>query len=146
MLSEYLKTIGEQTFEYVGDCWGNHHYTATAAQFADDVTAIGYDGPVIDHPARGGDSDGYYTQSGDIWQHNSGHGQELVLRRKRKHNPAWPDPPEARAKRQAKRLARLNEVAQSLGFETWRRLETAVLNGAAVVTRVQPPDSGEEGE
>lgn len=52
----------------------------------------------------------------------------------RKHNPAWRDPPENRAARQRKRLDALNEIAQALGFETWRRLETAALRGDVVLT------------
>lgn len=49
---------------------------------------------------------------------------------RRRHNPAWRD--NTRAERQAKRLAALNEAAQAAGFETWRRLETAVVNGAKI--------------
>lgn len=48
---------------------------------------------------------------------------------KRKYNPAWRDPKEARATRQAKRLAQLNEAAQALGYPTWRKLETAIIRG-----------------
>lgn len=36
----------------------------------------------------------------------------------------------ASAARQRRRVDALNEVAQSLGYETWTRLETAVINGA----------------
>jgi hypothetical protein len=46
----------------------------------------------------------------------------------RTYNPAWPDSREARAQRQAKRQARLNEIAAGLGYASWRRLETAVIN------------------
>lgn len=59
----------------------------------------------------------------------------------RKHNPAWPDSREARAARQANRLSKLNDVARRCGFETWRRLETAVINGARL--EVIPLDSPE---
>ena len=60
----------------------------------------------------------------------------------RKHNPAWADSREARATRQAKRLARLNELARRAGYETWRKLETAVMNGRV---RVVPADTGKDG-
>ena len=59
----------------------------------------------------------------------------------RKHNPAWADSREARAARQAKRLSRLNAIAQAAGYDTWRKLETAILNGLA---RVVPGDTGKE--
>jgi len=56
---------------------------------------------------------------------------------RRKHNPAWQDT--TGAQRQAARLARLNEAAQAAGFDTWRKLETAVVNGATVtITQPQP--------
>lgn len=48
----------------------------------------------------------------------------------RRHNPAWKD--STRAQRQAARMAKLNVAAQRAGFETWRRLETAVINGATI--------------
>lgn len=60
----------------------------------------------------------------------------------RKHNPAWAD--NTRAERTKRRREALDAIAQAIGYDTWRKLETAVLNGAAVVTMVQPPDSGEE--
>lgn len=40
------------------------------------------------------------------------------------------DTPQARRKRQQKRRAKLKAIAQGLGFESWYKLETAVLNGA----------------
>lgn len=36
------------------------------------------------------------------------------------------------ARRQARRRQRLNEVAQAQGFDTWAKLETAVINGADI--------------
>lgn len=51
----------------------------------------------------------------------------------RKHNPAWKD--STNAQRQAARQAALNEAAQLAGFDTWRKLETAVVNGATVVVK-----------
>lgn len=51
----------------------------------------------------------------------------------RKHNPAWPDSAAARTERSRKRVARLNEIAQELGYDSWRKLETAVLAGELVV-------------
>lgn len=56
----------------------------------------------------------------------------------RKHNPAWRD--QTSAARQAARLAKLDQAAQAAGFASWRKLETAVVNGA-VVTVTQPPRS-----
>lgn len=49
----------------------------------------------------------------------------------RKRNPAWRD--NTRAARQRKRQAALDAAAQAAGFETWSRLETAVVNGATVI-------------
>ena len=39
------------------------------------------------------------------------------------------DTPKGRRNRQRKRRQTLNEAAKSLGFETWGKLETAVING-----------------
>jgi hypothetical protein len=39
------------------------------------------------------------------------------------------DSPKGRRNRQRKRRQALNEVAKSLGFETWGKLETTVING-----------------
>jgi hypothetical protein len=54
--------------------------------------------------------------------------------RPRTYNPAWHDSREARAQRQAKRQARLNEIAAGLGYKTWRRLETAVIHGKVALS------------
>ena len=35
-------------------------------------------------------------------------------------------------RRQARRRQRLDEIAQAQGFDTWGKLETAVLNGSAI--------------
>ena len=35
-------------------------------------------------------------------------------------------------RRQTRRRQRLNEVAQAQGFDTWAKLETAVINGSAI--------------
>lgn len=51
----------------------------------------------------------------------------------RKNNPNWRDSKEARADRQAKRRAALNELARAHGHETWVKLETAVLAGERIV-------------
>jgi len=53
-----------------------------------------------------------------------------TARKPRKHNPAWRDT--TRAARQAQRQQTLNAAAQAAGYETWRKLETAVKNGAAI--------------
>lgn len=58
--------------------------------------------------------------------------------KRRKHNPAWHDGREARAMRQRKRAARLDELAQAVGYETWRKLETAALNGDVTIVKVPP--------
>jgi hypothetical protein len=58
----------------------------------------------------------------------------------RKHNPAWAD--NTRAERQARRRAALDEIARAAGYETWRKLETAVMNGRV---RVVPADTGKDG-
>lgn len=34
-------------------------------------------------------------------------------------------------RRQSKRRARLNEIAQAAGYESWGKYETAVINGKA---------------
>lgn len=55
----------------------------------------------------------------------------------RKHNPAWRD--QTSAARQAARLAKLDQAAQSAGFASWRKLETAVVNGASIAITQPPP-------
>ena len=35
-------------------------------------------------------------------------------------------------RRQTRRRQRLNEVAQAHGFDTWSKLETAVINGSSI--------------
>lgn len=57
---------------------------------------------------------------------------------RRKRNPAWQDA--TRAKRQANRQAPLNEVAQALGFDSWRKFETAVKNGMMIAIVQAEPD------
>lgn len=39
------------------------------------------------------------------------------------------DTPEGKRRRQSRRRQALNKAAQALGFETWGKLETAVING-----------------
>ena len=39
------------------------------------------------------------------------------------------DTPKGRRNRQRKRRQALNKAAKALGFETWGKLETAVING-----------------
>lgn len=41
-------------------------------------------------------------------------------------------------KRQQKRRDTLKEVAQGLGFDSWYKLETAVINGEVVLSRKKP--------
>lgn len=41
-----------------------------------------------------------------------------------------------RTERSQRRRARLNEIAKQFGFESWIKLETAVLNGQAKVVKV----------
>jgi hypothetical protein len=57
----------------------------------------------------------------------------------RKHNPAWRDG--TRNERQRRRQAALDEAAQAAGYETWRRLETAVVNGASIRIDAPPEDT-----
>lgn len=44
------------------------------------------------------------------------------------------DTKEARRKRQAKRREKLNEAAKNIGYDTWHKLETAVIHGSVKVT------------
>ena len=48
--------------------------------------------------------------------------------------PTTPPPKHDRTqtRRQARRRQRLDEIAQAQGFDTWGKLETAVLNGSAI--------------
>ncbi len=50
------------------------------------------------------------------------------------------DTKEARRRRQQRRRQSLNEVAGRLGYETWTRLETAVLHGAVLLTTAHVVD------
>ena len=59
----------------------------------------------------------------------------------RKHNPAWAD--NTRAERQARRRAALDEIARAVGYDTWRKLETAAINGKVKVVPVSEPARGE---
>lgn len=47
--------------------------------------------------------------------------------KKRIHNPAWKD--NTGTERQKNRRAKLNEIAQAAGFESWGKFETAAING-----------------
>jgi hypothetical protein len=47
-------------------------------------------------------------------------------------SPTPPKHDRTQARRQARRRQRLNEVAQAHGFDTWGKLETAILNGSAI--------------
>jgi len=60
----------------------------------------------------------------------------------RKHNPAWRDG--TRNERQRRRQAALDEAAQAAGFETWSRLETAVINGARI--KIDPSGTSTESD
>ena len=57
----------------------------------------------------------------------------------RKHNPAWAD--NTRAERSKRRREALDAIARSVGYDTWRKLETAVLNGLARVVPEPPARS-----
>ena len=57
---------------------------------------------------------------------------------RRKRNPAWQD--STRNERQQRRTEQLNVAAQVAGFDTWRKLETAVVNGAMLVIIQAEPD------
>ena len=48
--------------------------------------------------------------------------------------PTTPAPKHDRTqtRRQARRRQRLDEIAQAQGFDTWGKLETAVINGAGI--------------
>jgi hypothetical protein len=56
----------------------------------------------------------------------------------RKHNPAWRDA--TRAERQRRRQAALDAAAQAVGYETWRKFETAVVNGVAIAITLTAPE------
>lgn len=62
--------------------------------------------------------------------------------KKRKFNPSWPsaqaDTAERRTETSRQRTQRLNEIAHAIGYDSWRKLETAVLNGEAKVEQVNP--------
>lgn len=55
-------------------------------------------------------------------------------RKPHKYSPT--DKDYTRTQRSARRVAKLNELAKSVGFDTWRLLETAALNGAIKITKV----------
>jgi hypothetical protein len=52
----------------------------------------------------------------------------------RKHDPKWKD--STITQRQQNRRAKLNQIAQAAGFESWSAFETACLNGMAQPTQV----------
>lgn len=54
-------------------------------------------------------------------------------RKPRKWNPAWKD--NTRRKRTQIRRQQLDQIAQRLGFDSWRRLETAVLHGEVKIAK-----------
>lgn len=64
-----------------------------------------------------------------------------MTKTKRKHNPAWVD--NTRAERSKRRREALDTIARAVGFDTWRKLETAVLNGRAAI--VPEPPAGSDG-
>lgn len=55
-------------------------------------------------------------------------------RKPHKYSPT--DKDYTRTQRSARRVAALNAIAQSVGFNTWRLLETAALNGAIKITKI----------
>lgn len=48
----------------------------------------------------------------------------------------WPD--RTQTQRTARRRERLNVIARTHGFDTWAKLETAVLNGAGLAVFIAP--------
>lgn len=57
-----------------------------------------------------------------------------------KYAPPEKETPFSPAQRQARRRRRLNELAQSLGFPTWGKLETAALRGDFILEIYDKPD------
>ena len=56
----------------------------------------------------------------------------MTERPKRTHQPHWQDA--TRAERQRRRQAALNDLARAAGFDSWRKLETAAINGDITLT------------
>jgi len=52
----------------------------------------------------------------------------------RTHQPHWKD--STITQRQQSRRAKLNEIAQAVGYSSWSAFETACLNGTAQPTQV----------
>lgn len=50
---------------------------------------------------------------------------------RRRHNPAWRD--NTNKQRATERRHALDQIAQGAGYPTWRRLETAIVNGTAQI-------------
>lgn len=50
------------------------------------------------------------------------------------------------AKRQSRRLAALDSAARWLGFDSWRKLETAVINGRVKLVAVPEDDNDASAE
>lgn len=69
-LSILLRQNPERVYNYVGTIWGDEPYTATAAEFADMLDELDYDGDMLEtHPAYGGMAEGYYEQGNAIGYH-----------------------------------------------------------------------------
>lgn len=51
-------------------------------------------------------------------------------------NARWPD--RTRTERTRRRVDALNKIAIDAGFDSWRKLETAVINGEAQVVKISP--------
>lgn len=58
-------------------------------------------------------------------------------RKPHKYSPT--DKDYTRTQRSARRVAGLNAIAVAAGFDSWRKLETAALNGAIKITKIDEP-------
>ena len=80
-LSKHLRTNGQDLFTYVGTIWGEtsgRSSEATGQEWAEILDALGYEAPMIPHPAYGGDG-GFYLQSGNVHYRDGSLLDETVL-------------------------------------------------------------------
>lgn len=54
---------------------------------------------------------------------------------KRKHNPEWKDSNEQKAARQRTRYQKQTDIAAALGYSSWAKLVTAIINGDVKVIK-----------
>lgn len=54
------------------------------------------------------------------------------------NDPKPPNYDRTQQRRQARRRQRLDEIAQAHGFDTWGKLETAVLKGTTITIHPHP--------